>query len=92
MRNLKFFIEFGVQSVHSKRFEEDIDSFVTWLISNTTEGKTKLNSYKKMANVLDMLISIGLNTFFSHIMFDSKYFMKYDDFNFKLELIKKSIY
>ena len=92
MRNLKFFIEFGVQSVHSKRFEEDIDSFVTWLISNTTEGKTTLNSYKKMANVLDMLISIGLNTFFSHIMFDSKYFMKYDDFNFKLELIKKSIY
>ena len=92
MRNLKFFIEFGVKSVHSKKFENYIDEFVSWLINNTIEGKTTLNSYKKMANVLDMLITIGLNTLFSLIMFDSKYFMKYDDFNFKLELIKKSIY
>lgn len=92
MRNLKFFIEFGVKSVHSKRFENDIDEFVSWLINNTIEGKTTLNSYKKMANVLDILITIVLNTLFSLIMFDSKYFLKYDDFNFKLELIKKSIY
>lgn len=91
MRNLKFFIEFGIQSVHSKKFEDDINDFVSWLINNTSEGKSSLNTHKKMANVLDMLISIVLNTIFTLIMFDSKYFEKYDDFNYKLDLIKNSL-
>ena len=91
MRNLKFFIEFGIQSVHSKKFEDDINDFVSWLINNTSEGKTSLNTHKKMANALDMLISIVLNTIFTLIMFDSKYFEKYDDFNYKLDLIKNSL-
>lgn len=91
MRNLKFFIEFGIKSVHSKKFENDINDFVSWLINNTSEGKSTLNTHKKMANVLDMLISIVLNTVFTLIMFDSKFFEKYDDFNYKLDLIKKSI-
>lgn len=91
MRNLKFFIEFGIQSVHSKKFEDDINDFVSWLINNTSEGKSSLNTHKKMANVLDMLISIVLNTIFTLIMFDSKYFEKYDDFNYKLDLIMNSL-
>lgn len=91
MRNLKFFIEFGIQSVHSKKFEDDINDFVSWLINNTSEGKSSLNTHKKMANVLDMLISIVLNTVFTLIMFDSKYFEKYDDFNYKLDLIMNSL-
>lgn len=91
MRNLKFFIEFGIQSFHSKKFENDISSFVEWLIKNTVEGKSELNTHTKMANVLDFLIFLILNTVFTQIMFNSEYFKKYDDFNYKLDLIKKGI-
>ena len=91
MKNLKFFMEFGIQALHSKKFETDIDEFVSWLIKNTNEGKTKLNNHKKMANVLDMLIGIVLNTVFNNIMFNSEYFEKYDDLNYKLDLINESL-
>ena len=91
MRNLKFFIEFGIQAIHSKKFEQDIDELIGWLVKNTNEGKKSLKSYKKMANVLDMLISIVLNTLFTNIMFSSEFFEKYDDFNYKLNLLDKSI-
>lgn len=91
MRNLKFFIEFGTQALHSKKFETDIDEFINWLIKNTNEGKTALNNHKKMANVLDMLIGIVLNAVFNSIMFNSEYFEKYDDLNYKLDLIKESL-
>ena len=91
MRNLKFFIELGIQSFHSKKFENDIDSFIEWLLKNTVEGKSTLNSHKKMANVLDFLIFLVLNTVFTQIMFNSEYFKKYDDFNYKLDIIKNGI-
>lgn len=91
MKNLKFFIEFIIQSVHSKRFEKEIDEIVGWLIKNTKEGHTKLNTYKNMANVLDMLIVLVLNTIFNDIVIKSEYFSKYDDFNYKLDLIKNSL-
>ncbi|MBO6119730.1 MAG: TetR/AcrR family transcriptional regulator [Lachnospiraceae bacterium] len=90
MKNLKFFIEFIIQSVHSKRFEKEIDEIVGWLIKNTKEGHNKLNTYKNMANVLDMLIVLVLNTIFNNIVIKSEYFSKYDDFNYKLDLIKNS--
>lgn len=91
MRNLKFFIEFGIQSVHSKRFEQDIDEVIDWLVKSTNEGKRILKTNKEMANVLDMLITLVLNTVFSQIMINPECFLKYDDFNYKLDLIKKSI-
>ncbi|MBR4314228.1 MAG: hypothetical protein IKP66_04890, partial [Lachnospiraceae bacterium] len=58
---------------------------------NTVEGKSELNTHTKMANVLDFLIFLILNTVFTHIMFNSEYFKKYDDFNYKLDLIKNGI-
>ena len=88
MRNLKFFIEFGIQSVHSKRFEQDIDEVIDWLVKSTNEGKRILKTNKEMANVLDMLITLVLNTVFSQIMINPECFLKYDDFNYKLDLIK----
>lgn len=91
MKNLKFFIEFIIQSVHSKKFEKEIDEIVGWLIKNTKEGHNKLNTYKNMANVLDMLIVLVLNTIFNDIVIKSEYFSKYDDFNYKLDLIKNSL-
>ena len=91
MRNLKFFVEFGIQSVHSKKFEHDIDEMIAWLVKSTYEGKNMLKTNKEMANVLDMLIILVLNTVFTKIMIDPECFEKYDDFNYKLDLIKKSL-
>lgn len=91
IKNLKFFIEFVIQSIHSDKFEKDIDNIIEWFVSNTIEGKKRLNTYKKMANVLDMLIMIVLTTAFNNIVFKSAYFDKYDDFNYKLDLINNSI-
>ena len=91
MKNLKFFIEFIIQSIHSDKFEKDIENTINWFMSNTVEGKESLNTYKKMANVLDMLIIIVLTTIFNNIVFKSAYFDKYDDFNYKLNLIKNSL-
>lgn len=91
MKNLKFFMEFVIQSIHSDKFNKDIDDIIEWLVNNTQEGKNKLNTYKKMANVLDMLIMVVLNTIFTNVVFQSEYFNKYDDFNYKLDLIGNSI-
>ena len=91
MKNLKFFMEFVIQSIHSDKFENDINSIVDWLMKNTIEGKDALNTFTKMANVLDILIMIVLSTVFNSIVFKSSYFDKYDDFNYKLDLIKNSL-
>lgn len=91
MKNLKFSIEFVIQSIHDDKFEKDIDNTIEWLVNNTIEGKNTLKTYKKMANVLDILIMIVLTTVFNNIVFKSAYFDKYDDFNYKLDLIKNSL-
>lgn len=91
MKNLKFFMEFVIESIHADKFKNDIDDIIEWLIKNTKEGQNKVNSYKKMANVLDMLIMIVLNTVFTNVVFKSEYFDKYDDFNYKLDIIGNSI-
>jgi hypothetical protein len=91
MKNLKFSIEFVIQSIHADKFEKDIDNTIEWLVNNTIEGKNTLKTYKKMANVLDILIMIVLTTVFNNIVFKSAYFDKYDDFNYKLDLVKNSL-
>ena len=91
MRNMKFFIEFVFQSVHSEKFVNDIDEIIDWLLKNTNEGKLNSMTHKKMANVLDMLIVLVLSTLFSQIMFNSDWFKMYDDFEYKLGIISNSI-
>ena len=91
VKNFKFFVEFGMQSVKSNNFLNDTVEMINWLISNSKEGKNGFNTQKKMANLFDLLVSLVLTTLCSQVMFNSSFFKKYDDFDFKINLIKKCI-
>ena len=91
VENISFIIEFIVQCVYSERFKTDIDSFTEWLIENSHEGKKYIKTKEKMSNVLGMLIVTLLNAVFTPIKIRPELFMKYDNFDYKLEIIKNGI-
>lgn len=91
LRDLKFFVDLGVKSFHSKEFEHDFDDFINWLVNNTIEGKLFINDSIKMANIFEIIISLLLNCLFFRIILDKDYFEKYNDFEYRLNIIKKGI-
>lgn len=90
VKNIKFYMGIVTKIVYSKGYETELDELLDWLLENTNEGKEKLNSRKKMANVLELLISLFLNTT-ARVITDVDCNRKYDDFNYKLNIIKKGI-
>ena len=88
-KNIQFFVEFGLKVIHSKKYESYINNMLDWLIQNTDEGKTYLNNRKKMTNVFNMLLSLLATNLFSRLVLNSESFKKYDDFEYKLNIIKK---
>ena len=67
MKNLKFFIEIGTKIIYSNEHKSELTKFTDWLINNTVEGKTKINTREKMYNVINLLISIISNETLNYV-------------------------
>lgn len=91
MRNIKFFSEFVLETVKSNIYKDYFDGIVKWFIDNTVEGKESLNSMKKMSNIIDMIISLVLNSIFAETIFNVNPFSENSDFEYKLGIIEKGV-
>ena len=91
MRNMKFFSELVFESIKSKKYESSLKEIVQWLIDNTSEGKTTLNSHEKMSRVLDMVLALVMNSIFTQTITQEVPFVDNSDFEFKLHIIEKGI-
>lgn len=91
MKNMKFFSELVFESIKSKKYETSLKEIVQWLIDNTSEGKTVLNSYQKMSRVLDMVLALVMNSIFTQTITQEVPFVDNSDFEYKLHIIEKGI-
>ena len=91
MKNMKFFSELVFESIKSKKYETSLKEIVQWLIDNTSEGKTILNSYQKMSRVLDMVLALVMNSIFTQTITQEVPFVDNSDFEYKLHIIEKGI-
>lgn len=92
MRNLKFFIEIGTKIIYSKEHEKEFEHLLDWLINNTNEGKTKINTREKMANVVNILISIISNSTLKLVLFDENESNEHSEsFDYMFNIIKKGV-
>ena len=92
MRNMKFFTELVFETVKSNEYKKYLDEIIDWFIKNTVEGKKVLNSRKKMLNVLDIIISLIMNSIFLEAVFKMEPFNENSDFEYKLKIIEKGIF
>lgn len=90
VKNIKFFIGMGPKIIYAKEFEEETSNLLDWLVENTEEGRTKLNTREKMANVLDLLVAIFSNITL-RIVLASKIDLKYNDCEYKINIIRRGI-
>ena len=91
MKNLKFFSEFTMESIKSKKYENSLNEIVQWLVDNTSEGKTYIKSTKKMSIVLDMIIMLVMNSIFVQTVTQETPFMNDASFEYMLSIIEKGI-
>lgn len=92
MKNLKFFIEIGTKIIYSKEHENELTYFLDWLINNTNEGKTVLNTQDKMYNVVNLLISIISNTTLKLVLFGEEDNNNHtENFDYMFNVIKKGV-
>ena len=91
MRNIKFFSEFVLETVKSNSYKDYFDGVVKWFMENTIEGKEYLNTMKKMSNVIDMIISLVLNSIFAETIFNINPFSENGDFEYKLSIVENGI-
>ena len=90
LKNLKFFIEIGTKVIYDKKHEDELFDFLDWLIDNTVEGKTILNTREKMANVVDLFISLLSNIVLKLVMVDEPNIPN-DGFEYKFNIIKQGV-
>ena len=91
MKNLKFFSEFTMESIKSKKYENSLNEIVQWLVDNTSEGKTYIKSTKKMSIVLDMIIMLVMNSIFVQTVTQETPFMNDASFEYMLSIIEKGM-
>ena len=91
LKNIKFFSELFFEVVKSKMYEKELNNIIEWLITNTNEGKTTLNTYKKMGNVLDLILMLTMHSIFAQVVLKDEPFADNSDFIYKLEIIEKGI-
>jgi AcrR family transcriptional regulator len=93
MKNLKFFSELWFESMKSHKYKQYLDDKVKWLVENSYEGKNYLNTSEKMSNILDIILSLILNTIFLKIVHDHSdgNNNERDSFEYKLSIIEKGI-
>lgn len=93
MKNLKFFYELWFESMKSHKYKQYLDDKVKWLVENSYEGKNYLNTSEKMSNILDIILSLILNTIFLKIVHDHSdgNNNEQDSFEYKLSIIEKGI-
>lgn len=87
VRNIQYFVELATKIVLSKDFADELDGLLDWLLMNTIEGKTYLNSKKKMANMIEMIVSLFLNSTLKETI-KPVLNTKYTDFEYKLKVIE----
>lgn len=87
VRNIQYFVELATKIVLSKDFADELDGLLDWLLMNTIEGKTYLNSKKKMANIIEMIVSLFLNSTLKETI-KPVLNTKYTDFEYKLKVIE----
>lgn len=87
VRNIQYFVEIATKIVLSNDFADELDGLLDWLLMNTIEGKTYLNSKKKMANIIEMIVSLFLNSTLKETI-KPVLNTKYTDFEYKLKVIE----
>ena len=90
INNLKYLVSLSVNNLKSKGFEERLDNFLNWLIKNTKQGAKKFNTKKKMCNLLDIIVLLSLHSISQYIAIKNGNSVLYDDFEFKIEIIRNS--
>ena len=88
MRNMKFFIELSIGLLYSEEHESYLKELVNWLTDNTIEGKTILNTKEKMANVIDMIFILIMDSVFAYTFAHKHKNLDIDNFEYKLDIIK----
>lgn len=91
MRNMKFFMEIISQALHSNNHKKNIKDFADWLLANTNEGKTVLKQKSKMLNVIDVILTLIMESIFIQIQMKADHEMNENNFDFKLDIIKNGI-
>ena len=92
MKNLKFFIEIGTKIIYSNEHKSELTKFTDWLINNTVEGKTKINTREKMYNVINLLISIISNETLKLVLFnEDENNDNIENFDYMFNIIKKGV-
>ena len=76
--------------VYSEEYCKKLDDLLDWLIENTEEGKTKLKTRESMANTLELIMALFINTV-ARMVTNKQSIKKYDNFNLKLGIIKNGI-
>ena len=90
LKNMKFFLGVGTKMIYTKEYEAEVTEFITWLIENTEEGKTYLNSKEKMANIIDLIITVFSNMTLKAILTNENNIHD-NDFEFKINVIKAGV-
>lgn len=90
MKNLKFFTEIGTKIIYSKEYDKELKELLDWLITNTVEGKEKLNTREKMANIVDLFISLITNVTLRMLIMDQND-IDNDGFDYKFKIIKNGV-
>ena len=89
---MKFFSELVFETVKSNEYKKYLDGIIDWFIENTVEGKKVLNTRKKMSNVIDIIISIIMNSIFVETVFKVDPFNENSDFEYKIGIVEKGIF
>lgn len=87
VKNLNFINDIMNAIVFSKEYEEELDSLLDWLIENTIEGREYLNTRKKMANILLLLITTFISSIVAMIN-EKEISKKYVNFDYRLSVIE----
>lgn len=90
LHNLKYIMDITIHIIHSKEFEVELENLIDWLLENTYEGKTYLNTKIKMANVIDMLITVFLN-YTLRLVVKTNVNVNYNDFKYRISVIENGI-
>lgn len=90
VHNLKYIMDITLQIFHSKEFENELENLIVWLQENTDEGKKYLNTKIKMANIMEMLVTLFLN-YTLRLTLKTNINTKYDDFKYRLSVLENGI-
>ena len=89
-KNIKYFSDFANGIIFSKNFNERYEFILDWMLLNTYEGKNNILNKNEIRVVLDMMISILLQSTYRFFIEENKKDIE-RDFITKIEILKNGM-